>query len=169
MLSRAAVLPERHPMALTLPPEFERAVRERVGTEKYETSWDVFSTCVGAAHRLESIEEGMEWWPERHEALSFDAPRAHNERGKPLEFWVPRSFEVAVRQHLSTGRYGSVDDVFAAFLTALREQEQWEDENVDWLRAQVQVGLDQIDRGEALPGEEAMAQIRAELRERFRN
>src|SRR6185436_5860394 len=49
MASRAAVLQERYPMSLTLPPEFERAVRERVGTANYETAWDVFVSCIGAA------------------------------------------------------------------------------------------------------------------------
>ena len=169
MASRAAVLQERYPMSLSIPPEFERAVRDRVGTDRYETAWDVFASCVGAAHRLESLDEGLEWWRERHDALSVDAPRAHHERGMPPEFWIPRSFEVAVRQHLSTGRYASHEDVFDAFLMALREQEQWEDENLDWLREQIAIGTAQLDRGEGIPGEQAMAQIRAELRERFRS
>lgn len=169
MPSLAIAPQERSSMSLTLPPEFERAIRERVGTSNYETAWDVFATCVGAVHRLESPTETLEWSGERQDALFHDGPRAHHERGGPPEFWVPRVLEVAVRQHLETGRYASVEDVLAAFLTALREQEQWEDENVDWLREQIAIGTVEIDRGKGLPGEEAISQIRAELRERFRS
>lgn len=160
MPSLAIALQERSSMSLSLPPEFERAIRERIGTDNYETAWDVFATCVGATCRLQSLTETLEWSGERQDALVHDGPRAHHERGGPPEFWVPEVLGVAVRQHLSTGRYGCVEDVFTAFLRALREQELWEAENVDWLRKQIRIGSEQVERGEVVDGEAAFARLR---------
>ncbi|MGL6095569.1 MAG: ribbon-helix-helix domain-containing protein [Fimbriiglobus sp.] len=38
-----------------------------------------------------------------------------------------------------------------------------EPEDIEWVRAQIQVGLDQIERGEVIDGEVVMARLRAKL------
>jgi antitoxin ParD1/3/4 len=162
MPSRAAVLQERFPMSLSIPPEFERTVRERVGTGWYRSAYDVFNACLGALYRLESERESIDWSREQH-----DATRAEFREGIPPEdyesaetFRIPRAFAVAVRQHMESGRYASPDALFDAILSALDEQEKFEAENIDWLRAELQIGDDQIARGEVVDGEVAFARLR---------
>jgi putative addiction module CopG family antidote len=65
MPSRAAVLQERFPMSLSIPPEFERAVRERVRSGEYRSTDEVLRLC------LELLEQ-----EERSEAEKLDALRS---------------------------------------------------------------------------------------------
>jgi len=79
---------------------------------------------------------------------------------------IPPDFERAVLDRVASGRYASVEDVLEACLEALSQTEESPAEEMEWLRAQVDVGIAEADRGELIPGDEAFRQIRAELRRR---
>ncbi|HKP77006.1 MAG TPA: hypothetical protein VJT67_15855 [Longimicrobiaceae bacterium] len=79
---------------------------------------------------------------------------------------IPPEFERAVRDRVASGMYDSVDDVLQACLDALVHEEEFQAEEMDWLRKQIDVGIADAERGDVLPGDEAFEQIRAELRRR---
>lgn len=80
---------------------------------------------------------------------------------------LPPDFERAIWERVDSGKYESAVDVLDAALHALEMWEEDEAEQEDELRALIQEGIDESDRGEAIPGEQAIAEIRAELRRRF--
>jgi len=79
---------------------------------------------------------------------------------------IPPEFERAVRERVESGKYESTDDVLKACIDALQEREASEVEDLEELRRQIQVGIDQFDRGEYSDGREAFARIRERLRQR---
>ena len=74
---------------------------------------------------------------------------------------IPPEFERAVLERVQSGAYESTDDVLKACVEALEIIEAEDDE---WLRREIQAGIDELDRGEGIPGEQAMEMVRAELR-----
>ena len=71
---------------------------------------------------------------------------------------IPASVEPLIKEHMDSGRYGSVEDLLQIALTHLRDD--WNDD-VETLRALIQEGLDEIDRGETIPAEQVFAELRA--------
>jgi len=80
---------------------------------------------------------------------------------------IPPEFERAIRERVASGAYASTDDVLKACLEALELLEADLAEENEWLRREVQIGIDEADRGELIPGDEALASIRAEVRRRM--
>lgn len=74
---------------------------------------------------------------------------------------LPPEFERAIRERVESGAYASAEDVFAACLKALNEWEDVQRAKFETLRAEIQVGIEQLDRGEGIDGEEALQRIRA--------
>jgi len=73
--------------------------------------------------------------------------------------WKPRSrLEDFVRQKIESGQYDSVQHVIEAALTEFRNIETRE-LDARWLRAKLAVGIDEIERGESLPADEAFDQL----------
>ncbi|HET8522163.1 MAG TPA: type II toxin-antitoxin system ParD family antitoxin [Thermomicrobiales bacterium] len=58
---------------------------------------------------------------------------------------TPR-IEALIRQKIDTGPYRTVDEVIREALEALEERDR-----LQHLRAKLQVGIDQLDRGESVP------------------
>jgi antitoxin ParD1/3/4 len=73
---------------------------------------------------------------------------------------IPPEFERAVRERVESGAYASADDVFAACLIALADWEHVQRAKYEKLRAEIQVGIDQADRGQLVDGREALRRIR---------
>ena len=71
---------------------------------------------------------------------------------------IPVSVEPLIKEHMDSGRYGSVEDLLRTALTNLRDD--WDDD-IETLRALVREGLDEIDRGETVPAEQVFADLRA--------
>jgi antitoxin ParD1/3/4 len=74
--------------------------------------------------------------------------------------------EQFILSKIKSGRYANVDEVIAAALQLLEEQEQ---QYVFWLedtRKKVEVGLDEIERGEVLDTEVVINQLKDKLRQK---
>lgn len=87
-------------------------------------------------------------------ALAAAQPRSE------MSLNLPPEFERAIRERVESGAYASVDDVFAACLKALGEWEEIQQAKYEQLRADIQVGIDQADRGQLVDGPEALRRIR---------
>ena len=81
-----------------------------------------------------------------------------------MDWTIPPEFERAVRERLSSGLYGSADEVFLAALRAL----EFVETELDTLRREVQVGMDQVERGQVVDGEEAIAWLKERIGRRVR-
>ena len=79
---------------------------------------------------------------------------------------VPPEFERAVLERVASGAYESTDDVLKACLEALTLLEADLAEDHEWLKREIQIGIDELDRGEGIPRERAIEMMRAEVRRR---
>ena len=77
---------------------------------------------------------------------------------------LPPQLEETIRRKVQSGAYASASDVLARALELLEEHEQLREIRLRKLREQVQVGLDQAQRGEV--SELDFEQIKAEARRR---
>jgi len=82
---------------------------------------------------------------------------------------VPEVIEQRVKALIDSGRYATREEVFEAAMTALAFLEDMADielreDEQEEIRRAVQIGIEQLDRGEKFPGE----QVFAELEERNR-
>jgi antitoxin ParD1/3/4 len=84
----------------------------------------------------------------------------------PMSLNLPPEFERAVRERVESGAYASADAVFRACLEALAVWEDVQRAKFEKLRGEIQVGIDQADRGPVVDGEEALQRIRARLMEK---
>jgi antitoxin ParD1/3/4 len=134
-------------MPLNIPPEFERAILERVQSGEYASTDDVLLACLDA---LEAEENEREARRERMRR-GLDAPAAEVE-GETIDSDEALARAIARLRE----RAGSVLD----------EGTDPSDDDVEALRREIQIGLDELDRGEGIPGEEAFAQSRAAVRRR---
>lgn len=55
---------------------------------------------------------------------------------------IPESLEAFIRQEMSTGRYGSVDEIVRVGLRLLREAREDEADMQDALRREIELGLE---------------------------
>lgn len=162
-------------MALRIPPEFERAILERVQSDMYDSTDEVLATCIEALEIEErggdedqddllppsaagAEEEGDEQPGEEGTPGDLDLARMRRERIKHLT--LSPEFERAVLERAQSDRYASTDEVFAAFLAALERDEAQDEARLEALRAELQIGLDELDRGEGIPAEQALEMMR---------
>jgi antitoxin ParD1/3/4 len=78
---------------------------------------------------------------------------------------LPPEFERAVLQRVQSGQYESADAVFAACLELLEREERDYDDKLAWLQRDLDVGIEEIERGEVIEGEQAFAEALAEFRQ----
>ncbi|WP_167730458.1 type II toxin-antitoxin system ParD family antitoxin [Terasakiella sp. SH-1] len=69
---------------------------------------------------------------------------------------LPQKLEDQIQEKVSSGAYASVEEVVEKGLVLLQEQE----ELLDSVRAKIQVGADQLKRGEGIDGKEVFAKLR---------
>jgi antitoxin ParD1/3/4 len=65
---------------------------------------------------------------------------------------------------IRTGRYSSAAEVLSAALHLLEEQERHYEQWLEETRQKVQVGIDELERGEGLDGEVVIERLREKLR-----
>jgi antitoxin ParD1/3/4 len=68
-----------------------------------------------------------------------------------------------IRELVESGRYGSGAEVVLDALSLLRDRELLRKAQKDWLKSEIQKGIDSADRGELIPAEEVFASLRAEI------
>ncbi len=67
--------------------------------------------------------------------------------------------EALIQQRLHSGGFETVEDVLFDALEIQREREAWLQENKDSIRAKIDRGLAQLDRGEGIPEDELRARL----------
>lgn len=68
-----------------------------------------------------------------------------------------------IRELVESGRFGSAAEVVLEGLALVRERELARKAYNDWLRAEIQKGIDSADRGELIPADEVFASLRTEI------
>jgi antitoxin ParD1/3/4 len=79
---------------------------------------------------------------------------------------IPPEFERAVKERVESGQYASAEDVFAACLELLEREERDYDDKLAWLQSAIDEGMADIERGDVIDGEQAVAEALAEFRQR---
>lgn len=170
-------------MPLPIPPEFERAVLERVRSGRYASTDEVLQACLEGLEILEEADEdlrrelqiGIEEL-ERGEGIpaeeAYEMIRRWREDFPELaagstdeEPWTDVSLtpemQRFVEEQVRSGRYASASAVMEAGLLLLQTEEEE-------LRREIRVGLDQIEKGQVVDGEEAFARLRARIGRKVR-
>lgn len=71
--------------------------------------------------------------------------------------------EARIERRIKTGKYAMPVDVLLAGLQLLEEREQIRSAELEQVREKIFTGLQQLDRGEGLDGEEVSSALLAEL------
>lgn len=72
--------------------------------------------------------------------------------------------EQLIERLVNAGRYGNASEALDTALQLLEERERHYEQWLEETRQKVQVGLDELDRGEGVDGEVVIKQLRAKLR-----
>jgi len=76
---------------------------------------------------------------------------------------LPPQLENFVNERVRSGAFKTESDVIAEALRALQDREAEIAEVREWLRKELQIGIDQIRRGECIDGEVAMERLRLRI------
>ena len=74
---------------------------------------------------------------------------------------LPAELEAFIAERIASGHYRSPDDVIGEALRLLRADEEEQQIRLAALRADINEGIASLERGEAIPGDEAFARLRA--------
>jgi antitoxin ParD1/3/4 len=72
--------------------------------------------------------------------------------------------EQLVKDKVSSGKYNSVSEVMGEALRLLEERDRIRDQRLAELKAKIQVGIEELERGEGIDGEEVFAEIEEDIR-----
>ena len=73
---------------------------------------------------------------------------------------LTEELEELVQRKVESGRYTSASEVIRAGLRLLEQEDELRETRLAAVRAEVQAGIDQAERGELVDGEEAMARVK---------
>ncbi len=77
---------------------------------------------------------------------------------------LTRELEEYISRKVKMGLYKSASEVVREALRLLRQRDRTQQGELAELHREIQTGLDQLDRGEGLPGEQVLAKIRGRAR-----
>lgn len=89
--------------------------------------------------------------------------------GKVMNVNLTPEMEKMVSGKVASGMYNSASEVVREALRLMNEQDEIKRLKLENLRADIRIGLDQLDRGETVDGTTAMAQIKENLIRKFSN
>jgi antitoxin ParD1/3/4 len=72
--------------------------------------------------------------------------------------------EQLVKDKVNSGRYHSVSEVMGEALRLLDERDRIREQRLAELKAKIQVGIEELERGEGIDGEEVFAEIEEDIR-----
>lgn len=72
--------------------------------------------------------------------------------------------EQLVKDKVSSGRYHSVSEVMGEALRLLDERDRVREQRLAELKAKIQEGIEELERGEGIDGEEVFAEIEEDIR-----
>ncbi|MEH2124389.1 type II toxin-antitoxin system ParD family antitoxin [Nostoc sp.] len=72
--------------------------------------------------------------------------------------------EQLVKDKVNSGRYHSVSEVMGEALRLLDERDRIQEQRLAELKAKIQVGIEELERGEGIDGEEVFAEIEEDIR-----
>ena len=68
--------------------------------------------------------------------------------------------EELVRDKVKSGLYNSASEVVREALRLMEDRDRVREMRLEDLRKEIQIGIDQLERGEVTPGEEVLRQLR---------
>ncbi len=77
-----------------------------------------------------------------------------------MDVSLPPEMEQLIREKLESGLYLTASDVVHEGLRLLFRRDDFDEREIARFRADIQIGLDELDRGEVVPMEEAFAEAR---------
>jgi len=77
---------------------------------------------------------------------------------------LTRELEEYISRKVKMGLYKSASEVVREALRMLRERDRTQQGELAELHREIQTGLDQLDRGEGIPGEQVFAEIHRRAR-----
>lgn len=86
-----------------------------------------------------------------------------------MQIVLPPEVEALVQRQLMSGKYNSVIEVILAGVQLLEQQEDIYQGRLQELQKEALIGWEASQRGEVVDGETAMAQIRANIKSRYRS
>ena len=78
-----------------------------------------------------------------------------------MQLNVPPDLEMLINKRMSSGNYGSVEDVLRRALEAQDAEESWTAEERQALSAHIEEGYLQAERGELIDGDQARREIQS--------
>jgi antitoxin ParD1/3/4 len=98
--------------------------------------------------------------------MNFDTVPVATAASDIMTLKIPAEFERAVLQRVNSGEYDSADAVFSACLELLQREEHDYDAKLAWLQRELDIGIADIENGDVIEGERAVAEALAEYRQR---
>jgi antitoxin ParD1/3/4 len=80
-----------------------------------------------------------------------------------MDVLLPPELEQFVATKIHSGHYNSASEVVCEAVQLLQEQDQLRQARLQELRRKITEGLEQLDRGESIPGDQVFAELEAEL------
>jgi antitoxin ParD1/3/4 len=77
--------------------------------------------------------------------------------------------EKLVAEKVESGMYHSASEVIREGLRLLKERDEVRQLGMEELRREIRIGLEQLDRGEGIPGDQVRRELEQRSRERRRN
>jgi antitoxin ParD1/3/4 len=68
--------------------------------------------------------------------------------------------EMLVQRKVQSGRYQSASEVIREGLRLLEDQDRLREAQLDEVRKKIQTGAEQLDRGEGIPGDRVLAELK---------
>ena len=82
-----------------------------------------------------------------------------------MKIFLSREARKLIEEQVNSGRYSSPSDVMGEALRLLSEKERIRAKYVAELKEKIRVGIEELDRGEGIDGEEVFAELEEEARQ----